>query len=515
MKSVANDTILPKPRALPATTLDVENTISPIGCNGRPTAIAKPFLIPPYHGFVRLYSYFDHDLPNFYQDGLVTVANGVSARPSTGASIYAQTGGLPAYWSDALRQYVYYDGHNGYDYDLVYQPVYAAAAGRVIFEGWNYPGEPVSGYGQMIMIDHGHGYVTLYGHLSRIQVRSGERVKAGQQIAISGNTGHSSGPHLHFTVFHDCKPTDPYGWTGQGVDPLSSYQGETSAFLWRELPQVMNPIPQWPGLGSEAAPPGKELLDLKLPTTPSLDGLVAAVRRERNALSRQLHRLSIEATYDPSSAAFLLNTGIRPAVAYSLPGVAAVTPDTNTDISTAQLSYDDRLSLVLSSRTPKRHLVGGPWTAFVVRVGGDQFLAGEGPPAQNLEFLIGNRGFQPLMTESNHAGRFVLPIPSGSSHRRIRLITPTARFTMGPPRKPVPVSSTVVTAARAPMRSGKPSPPAVSHLTAGGEASKAPYAPLLLVTLAGGAVCFCEVRRRWRLTHELEHESLSSEDQSE
>lgn len=423
----------PRKKRLPNTTLDVENTISPIGCNGRPTPLAKPFLIPPYHGFVRLYSYFDHDLPDFTRDGLIVLANGVRAAPLTSPSTYAGTGGLAAYWSDALRQYVYYDGHNGYDYDLVYQPVYAAATGKIIFAGWNYPGLPVSGYGQMIMIDHGHGYVTLYGHLSHIQVKPGEHVRAGQEIAISGNTGHSSGPHLHFTVFHDCKPTDPYGWTGTGADPLTGYQGETSAYLWRRAPQVLNPIPHWPGLGAEAAPAGPEILDLHLPPAHSLAGFIRAVRNEHLALQSALEHRGLATRYDRSAAAFILSAAIRPSLAYSLPDVVAVTPDTQFDLSTAQTSYDDQLALRLPRRTPT-DLIGGPWKAFVTRVGSQTFLAGHGPAGTSLEFVVKSRAFDPAMTESNGAGGFVAPMPSLTHGDRVELITPGHRYSLLPPR---------------------------------------------------------------------------------
>src|SRR5919202_1906803 len=88
----------------------------------------------------------------------------------------------------------------------------------------------------MVMIDHGHG--------SQILVHKGQRVKRGQRIGISGNTGHSTGPHLHFTVFHNCTPTDPYGWQGGGPDPLVNYQGETSGYLWKKSPAVFNPLPR-------------------------------------------------------------------------------------------------------------------------------------------------------------------------------------------------------------------------------------------------------------------------------
>lgn len=73
--------------------------------------------------------------------------------------------------------------------------IYAADSGVVVFSG------PASGgYGNMIMIDHGNGYQTLYGHLSQVNAGCGRSVQKGQIIAIAGNTGKSTGPHLHFEV---------------------------------------------------------------------------------------------------------------------------------------------------------------------------------------------------------------------------------------------------------------------------------------------------------------------------
>jgi len=83
--------------------------------------------------------------------------------------------------------------------------VMAARAGRVIWAGWR------GGYGYTVMIDHGGGYVSLYGHLSDYFVERGQYVRAGQRIASMGNTGNSTGPHLHFEVQKDGQPVDPMG----------------------------------------------------------------------------------------------------------------------------------------------------------------------------------------------------------------------------------------------------------------------------------------------------------------
>jgi len=81
--------------------------------------------------------------------------------------------------------------------------VFAANGGRVIFAGWN-----SFGYGSMIAIAHGP-FITLYGHLSQINVSCGQDVAPGQQIGGVGNTGNSSGPHLHFEIRYLDSAQDP------------------------------------------------------------------------------------------------------------------------------------------------------------------------------------------------------------------------------------------------------------------------------------------------------------------
>ena len=81
--------------------------------------------------------------------------------------------------------------------------VTAAASGTVISAGW------YGGYGNYILIDHGGGMATGYGHLSQIFVSSGQQVQRGQAIGAVGSTGASTGPHLHFEVRMNGKPVDP------------------------------------------------------------------------------------------------------------------------------------------------------------------------------------------------------------------------------------------------------------------------------------------------------------------
>lgn len=83
--------------------------------------------------------------------------------------------------------------------------VMATRAGRIIWAGWK------GGYGYSVMIDHGGGYVSLYGHLDNYFVERGQYVRGGQRIASMGSTGNSTGPHLHFEIQKEGEPIDPMG----------------------------------------------------------------------------------------------------------------------------------------------------------------------------------------------------------------------------------------------------------------------------------------------------------------
>ena len=97
--------------------------------------------------------------------------------------------------------------HAGIDIGADYgQPIVAADSGTVIYAGW------MGGYGNAVMIDHGGGLVTLYGHNSSLTVGVGENVSKGQTIALAGSTGNSTGPHCHFEVRIHGEVTSPLNY---------------------------------------------------------------------------------------------------------------------------------------------------------------------------------------------------------------------------------------------------------------------------------------------------------------
>lgn len=84
------------------------------------------------------------------------------------------------------------------------QPIYAVNNGVV-----TYRGEKFRGYGQMILVEHGEGWTTLYSHLNKFNVSDGDQVKAGQVIGFMGRSGRASGVHIHFEIYKNKIPIDP------------------------------------------------------------------------------------------------------------------------------------------------------------------------------------------------------------------------------------------------------------------------------------------------------------------
>ncbi|RWN68799.1 MAG: M23 family metallopeptidase [Mesorhizobium sp.] len=94
--------------------------------------------------------------------------------------------------------------HSGMDFRApTGMPAKVTAPGVVVKAGWN------GGYGRMVEVDHGNGFATRYGHLSKISVTVGERLNAGDVIGKTGSSGRSTGPHLHYEIRHNGEAIDP------------------------------------------------------------------------------------------------------------------------------------------------------------------------------------------------------------------------------------------------------------------------------------------------------------------
>ena len=111
--------------------------------------------------------------------------------------------------------------HYGVDFSLeVGTPVYATGDGVV-----RYTSKGFSGYGNQIEIDHGFGYVTKYAHLDKFNVKSGQKIKRGDLIAFSGNSGKSTAPHLHYEVILN----------GDKIDPVNFFSMDLTASEYEEI----------------------------------------------------------------------------------------------------------------------------------------------------------------------------------------------------------------------------------------------------------------------------------------
>lgn len=135
-------------------------------------------------------------------DSLARHADRLAATPS----IMPTSGWLSSAFSRMRSHPIlhYARAHEGIDVTApMGAPIEAPANGTVTQTGWE------AGYGNVVVIDHGYGVVTKFAHASRILVRKGERVKRGDRIALVGNTGLSTGPHLHYEVHVNGRPVDP------------------------------------------------------------------------------------------------------------------------------------------------------------------------------------------------------------------------------------------------------------------------------------------------------------------
>jgi murein DD-endopeptidase MepM/ murein hydrolase activator NlpD len=116
--------------------------------------------------------------------------------------------------------------HEGMDFSAsIGTPIYATGDGVV-----EHADNTASGYGNHVVIRHGYGYETLYGHLSKYNCRAGQQVKRGDVIGYVGSTGRSEGPHLHYEVHKD----------GVVVNPLNFYYGTISAVEYVAISKLAN-----------------------------------------------------------------------------------------------------------------------------------------------------------------------------------------------------------------------------------------------------------------------------------
>jgi hypothetical protein len=132
-------------------------------------------------------------------------------------------------------------GHNGVDFGVpLYTAVHAAAAGMVAKTG----SDP-KGYGLYVILKHTNGYQTLYAHLGRVMVDTGEELPAGSVLGLSGSTGNSTGPHLHFELRRDTAKSTSYP---QGaVNPLGYYAAVEPAPEPLVFPTPTPLVPPSPG----------------------------------------------------------------------------------------------------------------------------------------------------------------------------------------------------------------------------------------------------------------------------
>jgi len=138
--------------------------------------------------------------------------NGPLLRPNSGeiTTIY----GVRRYYNGVFANDYY---HRGIDYAGDYgSPVVAPAAGRVSLVGRESQGFTI--HGNVVGIDHGQGLASILMHLSRIDVKEGDFVQAGQVIGALGSTGASTGPHLHWGLYVHGQAIDPVPWRLQGIE---------------------------------------------------------------------------------------------------------------------------------------------------------------------------------------------------------------------------------------------------------------------------------------------------------
>ena len=185
------------------------------------------FLHRPFRGDFFNFAPFDHALPLLFQDD------------SNSFMVTWWGGHIEGVWN----------GHNGHDWGVpANTPILAAAAGNVVYADFEPPffcpglGETSALVVRLRHTTPGSDILeTVYVHLNRLDVVTGQSVQAGQQIGLSGSTGCTTAPHLHFGVVrltqtNNGRPVaiDPFGWQGVGPDPWAQHpEGAESLWLWQ------------------------------------------------------------------------------------------------------------------------------------------------------------------------------------------------------------------------------------------------------------------------------------------
>ena len=105
--------------------------------------------------------------------------------------------------------------HKGLDFTAPQgTPIYATGNGIVSEASFS-----EGGFGNHVIINHGYGYETLYGHMVRMKVREGQKIKRGEQIGAVGSTGSSTGPHCHYEVIHNNEKINPINYVQDDLSP--------------------------------------------------------------------------------------------------------------------------------------------------------------------------------------------------------------------------------------------------------------------------------------------------------
>src|SRR5688572_13845502 len=205
---------------------------SPAATACNPTASsarsANPIFGKPFRGDFPTGNLFDHDKPVPFADSnsylISTCGTRAADPPET-------------------------KGHDGYDWRMPEgTPLFAVGDGEVLVAGMSAPSfcPPLDRTVQALVVAmrhvdaDGEVFLSLYGHLSRVDVTAGQHISVGAAIGLSGNTGCSGTPHLHFGVLRPVPGglnvvIDPYGWHASSIDPWEADpQGAPSVWLWRE-----------------------------------------------------------------------------------------------------------------------------------------------------------------------------------------------------------------------------------------------------------------------------------------